>query len=575
MAKKFKLPETLVGLTVEDLATLRTDARAEIDAINSVDGDLDAEQLDSLESLLGDIDAIDAQSTELTAAAEALEARRAALRERAAGLDPVEESVEEPVEAVEETPEAVVEEPEAVEVEEPVVEEREPVLAAGTRRNTVAVAKKKAPAVIIPKKEEPVGSVSTITAAANVPDFGAGDVLADMSEVAKAFSSRVQGRSHSESSFTPGVRELSPNFSRQGVARIKRDNPTFAIKAGDDVEAQFAIINEAAKESRLEGGSIIAAGGWCAPSDINYGFLELETTAGFVEIPEVTAKRGGIQFTKGPDLMTIFGDANAGFTQTEAQAEAGQTKPCYAIECPPWEEVRLDAVGFCVTAPLLTNAAYPELIRRTLNLIGIGHQRRKSASTINRIKGLISQSATLAAGAEGFSGAVSVLTLVEVNAFRIRQSLAMDPNATIEGIAPYWLRASFRAELANSLGVVDRHRITDADVDSYFAARGIRLQYVYDNQMLTSANTANWTRLPETVTIELYPAGAFVRLVNDVINIDAVYDHDLLTQNTYTAAFFEEGMAVANTGGFGVSVTAPLNYDGATGFPAIGAPAFV
>lgn len=66
------------------------------------------------------------------------------------------------------------------------------------------------------------------------------------------------------------------------------------------------------------------------------------------------------------------------------------------------------------------------------------------------------------------------------------------------------------------------------------------------------------------------PAGAYVRLVNDVISLDAVYDHDLLTQNTYTAAFFEEGMAVANTCGTGVKVNIALNYEGAAGFPQIG-----
>ena len=54
MAEKnpFSLPESLEALSTEDLAELRAEARAEIDEINSVEGDLTAEQLDRLEELL-------------------------------------------------------------------------------------------------------------------------------------------------------------------------------------------------------------------------------------------------------------------------------------------------------------------------------------------------------------------------------------------------------------------------------------------------------------------------------------------------------------------------------------------
>ena len=41
--------------------------------------------------------------------------------------------------------------------------------------------------------------------------------------------------------------------------------------------------------------------------------------------------------------------------------------------------------------------------------------------------------------------------------------------------------------------------------------------------------------------------------------------------NTYTAAFFEEGMAVANVGGAAVKVSVALNVKGSSGFPAVGA----
>ena len=58
--------------------------------------------------------------------------------------------------------------------------------------------------------------------------------------------------------------------------------------------------------------------------------------------------------------------AACGFFQTEAEAIAGDCKDCCSVDCPPFDEVRLDAIGLCVKSPLLTEAAYPELVQRFL-----------------------------------------------------------------------------------------------------------------------------------------------------------------------------------------------------------------
>lgn len=561
--KKFDLPADLSALSIEDIAELRTLAAAERDEINATEGDLDTAQLDRLDVLMDGIDALDGRKGEIEAEAAALAERQEAARARAGGQDAVEEPAEE-----------VVEEPAAEEVvEEEVVEEPEAVLAAGTKRPTVAAASKKAPAVIIKKEEEPVVPLTTITAAANVPDFEAGEKLDDLTQVAAAFLSRTQSFGSNDKKMKPGVRQLSPNFTRSRVATVTRQSRAAEVSREMSLEEQFRVIMDASKESTLSGGSILAAGGWCAPNETIYDLFSYHTSEGLLDVPEVTARRGGISFTKGPDFMAIYGDTDAGFIQTEAQAEAGTVKPCYAIECPPFEDVRLDAMGYCVTAPLLTDAAYPELVREVLSMLAVGHARRKSATTINRILASIgAATAFIPVGGSGQnSGVADVLGGLELRAMQIRQSLAMSPTATIEGFAPYWARAAFRHELSRRLGLTEPFRISDADVDSWLALRNIRLQYVYDHQMLTTANTSSWAAWPTTLDIPLYPAGAYTRLVNDVVKLDAVYDHDLLTQNTYTAAFMEEGFAIANTRGFGTRTTFQLNYEGASGFPAIGA----
>lgn len=572
--KPFSLPESIEDLTADELAQLRSDARAEIDEINSVEGDLSIEQLDRLEALLTDVDTIVAREGAVAEEAAALEARRTAARERVAGLDATAEAAEgAEAEAVE------------AEAEVEVEAQAEPVLAAGTR--TIAAAKSKAPkAAPTPKKEvEPVSLVS-ITASANVPGFDAGSPLKDMSQLTEAFLQRVQSFGGSNpKDMKAGVYEMSPRASKFGVANIRRSDRENVVDKEMSLEQQFAVIMNAGKLP--EGGlqSLIAAGGWCAPSETIYELFSYHTSEGLLDIPEVTARRGGIQFTKGPDFMTIFGDSNAGFIQTETQAEAGTTKPCYALTCPPFQEVRLDAIGFCATAPILTEAAYPELVRQVLDMLAVGHARRKSATTIARIvANIATNTGQLAAvtfepvGGNGSqSGLADSLAAGELRANQIRQTLAMSPNAVIEGMLPYWARGVFRTELSRRLGLDSPFRISDSDIDGYWAERNIRFQYVYDLQMLgagaagTAGGTEGWTAWPTTLDFYMWPAGAYTRLVNDVISLNAVYDHDLLTGNEYTAAFVEEGMAVANTRGFGLKTTVALNPGGASGFPAIGA----
>lgn len=576
----FELPESLEGLSREELVTLRDAAVSEAREIDARGEKLPKKDLDRLDALLDAVVDIDAATEALPADEIADDEAAAASRSRLAALDAPADEVEGDGDESEDADESADEHVDA--------DDKEPVLASGRKRSTAALAKRKAPAPKTEPKPEPAkfGGL-TIVAAAGVPDHVQGEKLDDMDQVAKAFLAKTAGFGGDNAWMgdrKPGVYKRQKGADVSGVAKLRKPEREGLVldPRSQSAEQQFDLIMDAAKESRLPQGNLVAAGGWCAPSEQIWGFCELETTEGLLDIPELTARRGGISFTKGPDFGTLFADVDFGFIQTEAQAIAGDEKPCYAIECPPWQEVRLDAVGFCITAPILTNAAYPELVRRVLNLAGVGQARRINASTINRISALIGGAANFVeVGAAGSTSGVSdTLDAVALQALRIRQTNAMSPNATIEGIAPHWLREYFRSDMSRrNNGGLENLALTDAQVDAWFAVRGVRLQYVYDYQMLTAAaqgtgaGTTTWTTLPNQVEIMLYPAGAFVRLTNDVINLNTVYDHDLLTQNTYTAAFFEEGMAVANTCGGGVKVAIQLNNEGATGYPAIGAGA--
>lgn len=545
----FEKPEDLSGLDLDALRALSAEAMTEARELTAKDdADLTDADLDRASELMAASAEIDTEVATREAADAARAERIAALR---AQSTPVEEEPAEP-EVPAEEPEEADEDAESADAEA----KKEVVVAAAPApkpapRRTVAIAQKNAHEPPAPERRES----ATLVAAADVPGFTNGQELVDLDQVAEAFLARSRsftgGKMNGQKDLTPGIHGLSDKAQRYGVARIQKPDNEFSTGMDEPLDVQYQTVMAAAKESRLPGGSLVAAGGWCAPSETLYDFCSLETTEGLLSIPEITARRGGINFTKGPDFAAFLADADSGFVQTETEAEAGTAKPCYAVECPPFQEVRLDAVGFCITAGLLTNAAYPELVRRILELAVVGHARRLNAATISRISTLIGAAVDHAEIGATTSDVLDALTL---QATRLRTVYAMSPNATIEAILPSWAKEIFRSDLSRRNGV-DLLNVSDQQINGFLGARNISAQWVYDYQPFNTTSTTGWTTFPDTLEVMLYPAGTFVRLGLPVVDLDTVYDHELLTTNTYTAAFFEEGFAIANTCGTGVKVT--------------------
>lgn len=512
----FEIPEDLTALSGEDLAAALTAARAEAREVNAIaDDEFTDENLTRLNDLTNFIAAGDAHVEAVTADAAAKAAERAEARAKAADLIAVEVEVEDEAE-VEET----------VEVE---AEEKELITASATpaKKEKTRVVKRAAAAVTPP--EMPNTALPVITAAADVPGFATGSVLKDLDEVTKGAIERFNAMPRGK---------VGNTQNRYGVAQItKQRSDNLSL---ENFRSLQDLLQAASVESRLPGGSLTAAGGWCAPSVTVYDLCTIESTDGIWDLPEVQVNRGGLNFTKGPSFEDFYAYAVTAF-QTEAQAEAGTLKTCIEVECPPFEDVRLDAAYVCISAGILTNAAYPELIRRYIEGVLIAQRHAVSARMI-----AAAQTITGAAIAipDVWANALSVLHALELVAEGERERFRMARSATLEVILPFWVRPALRADLANRTGV-DLINVTDAMLDSFFTNRGIRVQWLYNYQPLdVTAGVA--TDYPETLEMIMYPAGTFVMLTDDVIRLDAVYDSTGLSTNTYTALFAEEGVALAN-----------------------------
>lgn len=470
----------------------------------------DVEKAEAIEQTLSALEA------ELGRRNEAAE-KYASMKERRAQAAAEKEEAEES-DAKEE---ASAEEPEESEEQE----EQKTEAASATRSSALsAVGGRTAEPPADPSADE---AVVTITAAADVPRLATGTKIPDMKRVSEAMIDRAKGFPQFSGSQAGGQLH---RFSVASFAKPFDDDLTIDSRTADAGE----ILDRAGSEARL--GESLTAAGWCAPSQTLLDLCGGASTDGLFDLPE-TQVRAGLRYTRGPDFSELY---SAGFTQTEAEAIAGTTKPCFDIPCPEFEEVRLDAIGLCIKVPLLTNAAWPELVNRYLSEGMVAHQHRVSAYLLDKAVTEAGTAEDLSATFDTGSAAGSILSALEFLIEKKRQSYRLGRNTTMEVVLPMWVNAVVRADLAHRNGV-DMLNVTDQMISSWFGTRHARPQFVYNWQDIDQEATA----YPATVQALVYPAGTFIRGSAPVISLDAVYDAASLSVNEYTGLFYEEGILLA------------------------------
>ena len=529
------LNQNFVDLTDEELSSYAAEVRAAFDALAALDTPTVA-QIEEAEALADHLDAVNTEATTRVEAAEALAERADALRNRFPDNSQTEtEDEDDAVDDEDDDAAADVVEGEVLEVKD------EPVPAAARSRVATLAKRTKRPAAPAPASK-PV----TITAAADVPEFATGSKIDDMVKVGEALVNRMRG-------FSPPTGDgTSENLQHYGVASFHVDFPKdLTVGRGDD---EMSALFRARDEKRLPGGSLVAAGGWCAPSETIYDLCPGGTLDGLVSLPEINISRGGIRYTQGPDFSDLYD--NAGFCQTEAQAIAGTTKPCFEIDCPTFVEVRLQACGICIKIPILTQVGYPELIAAYLSEAMVAHQHFMNAKVLADMATALG--APVAYPGLGSSSSDTFETLLLAVA-QIRQNQRLSLNESVEVVVPFWAKDLLKADLYRRSAWTGAPP-TDGDVTAIFAAASASVQFVYDwNELPTGTD---W---PDTIPALVYPAGTFVKGVADVINLNAVYDAASLAVNTYTGLFFEQGYLLAQMCRDGVAITVPVCNAGRTG----------
>jgi hypothetical protein len=352
-------------------------------------------------------------------------------------------------------------------------------------------------------------------------------------------------------------------FGKNVLAQYKREEMEEFSVYGRDSDSEV-IDRVAAKLPEWDSKAGQFAAGWCAPSETLYELCPFVTSLdGIVDLPEVLARRGGVQTTNGPNFATLFANASIGQVLTEAQVIAGTPKTCIEVDCPPFVETRLDVNPLCITGNLLTQAGYPEYVERFIREAIAANEHKINLNVLLRM--VAASTAVTLPGATGpvdTSSASWFLDAASLYATWLRDRYRLRQDALIEVVAPYWYFQQMYSDLARRNGV--DLLTAEARLRAAFAERNIRVQWVYDWQPM-SATAAGAAARPTTVQIMVFIPGTFVKLTSPVINLGTIHSAAQLTLNQYTALFVEEGFNVLERCFESLVLTVPTCPSGTTG----------
>jgi hypothetical protein len=399
-----------------------------------------------------------------------------------------------------------------------------------------------------------------ITAAADVPRYAPGQAIPSMDQLTEATINRAKslGVTQGAPAFTP-LASIERKFELTIDERMHPD----AIR-----EAYEGLITPyAGSRAAMEG--LVAAGGWCAPSEIRYDFFQISEVAGMWDVPTFGVQRGGLRWPQSLSLSDFFALSGAPasglstnatmpweWTETDdIQAATGTspTKACLRPPCPSFDEARLRAFGICVLAGNLTQDAFPELIRHFIAQVVVAHARVINRRMIlTAVAGSTATSPTVTAAG---SPTAALLGGFELNAVDYRQKHGMSDSAVLEGVLPSWVLGLMRSDMAKRNGgdYFANLNIADAQIREFFDTRNIRMQWVQDWQTRLATGIApiggtapvTW---PTSVQGLLYAPGTWGRGNGMRLDLGVVRDSVLNADNDHTAAWSEEATLLAKFG---------------------------
>jgi hypothetical protein len=565
----FSAPDNLTLTSDDDLTALEAQGAAEFSRVEAID-DVDPDTLSYAMRLADDLDRIRAELRVREVRAQAnSELQRTRVGEQLAALK--ERVHGEPAGAAPAV--APVVDVEAIAAAAAKGVTAGMVALMGERRGSIDAARRATASLAETARHAPTPQVPTqrlaVTASVDIPGVARGEGINNLTALATVTSRKA--RSMPVTSGQPSeqlVASIRNEFTHSVDDRSKRGEMKELIQFLTSPDKQAALV---------------AGGGWCAPSETRYDFFNIACESGMIDLPTFGVTRGGIEFPVSPSLADALGGgtAFAGFAATLsntstpflwteaddiAAATGSPTKPCIRVPCPDFDEERLEAYGYCLTAGNLTDDAYPEATANTLQLLMAAHAHVINARLIALMLARSTAATAITGGAVTDAAAPRIYNAVGLAATDYRARYGMCIEDVLEVILPYWVRDVIQADLAWKAGV-ELGDIPLAEVNRYFTARNIAVQWVNDWQVRGASQFGNATAMtawPTTADFLIYAAGTFVHGNGMTLDLGVIRDSVLNETNDHTAAWSEEAHLIAKVGHESRRYTVGFNVNGAT-----------
>jgi hypothetical protein len=553
------VPQDLTLVSDEDLTDLETRATSEYDRVRN--GDVSPDDLQYVMRLSNDIDRL-----RLEKATRAERAKQAAEQEKAkvaAQLESLDQRVHgqkpEPISGESGISQDALDAMSRATAEGIAAGLSQFLSPPGRGADAVSAASRASATLTEARKHVPVAPSGprqrlVVTAGVDIPGVERGGELVTLDSLVDAYHKRAKNLPITQGSPRP---EIVATVRQEFAHTI--DDRTSPAEVG---ELFRFLTTQEQKES------LVAGGGWCAPSQIKYDFFNIACEDGLIDLPTFGVSRGGIRFPVSPSLAdaigsnafapfaVAFSNTSVPFLWTEADDQATVTgsvnKPVMRVPCPTFSEQRLECYGVNLTAGNLTDDAYPEATQNTIRLLMAAHSHAMNSRIIAL---MVAASSAIVTGGD-FATATGdpvtqILGGIELATVDYRARYGMCQEDVLEVVLPYWVRDVLRSGFRHRQGFADAVSAADGEIASWFADLQVRPQFVGDWQIRGSGQFGSATAVtawPATVDIMVYAAGTFLLGNGLTLDLGVVRDSVLNAENDFTAAWSEECHLVARVG---------------------------
>ena len=405
------------------------------------------------------------------------------------------------------------------------------------------------------------GVTLTLVAASGLPRINPGEVFTDPMHLAEAMSRKL-------------VRMASSHDHNQAIVASAEWEFPEERTLTDDVAANQRKLDAVCHPTRAqrynrrtgEALPLTASGGICLPVNVDYSVPTWATADRPVRdmLPAFQATRGGLRFVAPPDIGTVSlqgaaagsGLATGIWTEATDANPSGATKPVWQVACGTEELVYVNAVTTRVEFGNMQSRFAPEQVAANTELAIAAAAREAELELLT-----LMYNQTVQVNPAQYLGATrDLLTTVDLLKEQYIYSHRFARNISLTAVFPWWASSLIRADIARELahdanGPINPLAITDAQIEDWFSARGINVEWTMDalkagtygtggsallNQFFTKVTPGakpQWPNQSADGTIQvgwlLFVTGTFQFLDGGRLDLGVVRDSVLDATNDY------------------------------------------